>query len=234
MKNTLQDLLQELIHASNSNNPAYKFLLNDYAKYHYVMVVLGGASVIALTFFAGYQFRLLRTSRGISANLKTISEKVYLYLGTFTAFLSVVLGLIVIGNLGNALNPKLGFKNSLEMLGTPTEGSKSALLQDSFTEWVHSEKRTAPAYINQIVDERLSWQMPKAITSFLLLALLIYISKRVWGSLVNNSNPLSKRGRYVQFSLGILLSLICTLLLVMAIANTQGSIAPVALSLFFS
>lgn len=234
MKKTLQDLLQELTQASDTNNPAYKFLLNDYAKYHYVMVVLGGASVIALTFFAGYQFRLLRKSESLSANLRTVIGKAYLYLGAFTAFLAVVLGLIVIGNLGNALNPKLGFQNSLEMLGTPIAGSKSALLQDSFTKWVQSERPSAPAYINQIVAERLSWQIPKAIISFLLLALCIYISKRVWSSLVNSPNSHNRRRTYVQFYLGILLSLISTLLLVLAIANTQGSIAPVALSLFFS
>ena len=198
------------------------------------MVIVGGFSVFVLTLFAGYQFRLLRKSRSLSGNLKSISGKVYLYLGTFTAFLAVVLGLIVIGNLGNALNPKSGFMNSLGMLGTPITGSKSAMLQDSFTEWVQSERLSAPAYINQIVEERLSWQMPKAIISFLLLALLTYISKQVWSSLVNNSDVFNKRRAYAQFSLGVLLSLICTLLLVMAIANTQGSIAPVVLSLFFS
>ena len=234
MKNTLKDILQKLVQESDSSNPAYKFLLNDYAKYHFVMVVLGGVTVVALTFFAGYQFRLLQMSGGLSSSLKTIVGKAYLYLGTLTAFLAFVFSLIAFGNLGNALNPRIGFQNSLEMLGAPIAGSKSALLQDSFTKWVRSESPSAPTDINKIVNDRLSWQMPKAIMSFLLLILLIYISRRVWAILVNNSHHLSRRRTFALFSLGVLLSLICTLLLVMTIANAQGSIAPMALSLFFS
>ena len=234
MLNPLRELLLELLQDANSRNPAYEFLLNDYSKYHFVMVILGGISAVALTFFAGYQFRLLLKDRSLLSNLKATTGKVNLYLGTFTGFLALALWLIVIGNLGNAINPKSGFRNSLEMLGTPVAGSKSALLQKTFTEWIKSEKSSRPAYINNLIDERLSWQIPKAVICILLLALLVYISKRVWATLVNKPFLLSKRRTCALFSLGILLSLICSLLLAMAIANTQGSIAPMALSLFFS
>lgn len=234
MQNSLQDLLLKLILETNSKNPAYKFLLNDYAKYHFVMVILGGISAITLTFLAGYQFHLLRKEGNLAARMKEVSGKANLYLGAYSGFLALAFGLIVIGNLGNAMSPKSGFRNSLEILGNPVAGSKTFLLQENFREWIESEKTSIPAYLNYVVEERLSWQIPKAVISFLLLAILIYISMRLWAKLIHNSYSLSKRRTAALFALGILLSLICTLFLVMAIANTQGSIAPIALSLFFS
>jgi hypothetical protein len=234
VRNSLQDLLQELLLANSSNNPAYKFLLSDYAKYHFVMVVLGSAYVFALILISSKNFRLLFKNRNFLANAKTPAGKANLFLGAYTGFLAFLFGLIVIGNFGNAINPKLGLKNSLELLGSPRSGSSAARLQQSFADWIQSEKRPMPGYIRHIVDQRLEWQLPKAIICSLLLVLFLYISKRVWGLLLDSSGPENKRSRYFYFASGFLLSLITTLLSAMAIANTQGSLAPVALTLFFT
>ena len=234
MNTSLFDLLTDLINNGDSRNPAFVYLLDEYAKYHYVMVVLGGISVIALSILAGSQLNRLRRCSYFHLHVKTVSGKASLYLGAFSGFLALVLGLIVVGNLGNAVNPRPGFKNSLGMLGNPLAGTKSALLQQIYADWIRSESSSLPHYISKISDERISWQMPKAIICFVLFALFLYLSKIVWTPLVSGSLDSQKPNMYRSFALGILLSFICALLFIMTVANAQGSIAPVSLSLFFS
>jgi hypothetical protein len=226
----LFNLLTELLNDRDSNNPAFNYLLNDYAKYHFVMVILGGISFISLAIFSGYQMRLITKNASFIANLKTIRGKAALYLSTLTGFLALSLVLIVIGNLGNALNPRPGFKSSLGMLGNPPSGTKKALLQQSYADWIESESASIPRTVSRIVDDRISWQMPKALICLVLLALFIYLCKLVWAPILRGAEA----HIYQLFALGVFLSVICGLLLIMAIANAQGSIAPVSLSLFFS
>jgi hypothetical protein len=234
MGTTLQALLTRLLNSGDTESAALNFLVDDYAKYHFVMVFLGGASLLLLLIFSLHQFRALLIGGNLTQNFRSLPGKVHLYLATFSGFVGLLMALVVAGNLGNALQPITGFKNSLTMLGDPISGSKSARIQMSFTEWLTTGDRQPPAYITQTIDERLAWQRPKAIICFLLLGLAIYFSWRIWVSLINgsiSSSRLVKRGR---FALGVLLSLIVLLLLIMFIANTQGSFAPAALTLFFS
>jgi hypothetical protein len=234
MKSPLYELLTKLLSTQDSKNPAFNYLLNDYAKYHYVMVILGGLSCIALAILSISQFNRLRISGSFTSHLKTTRGIASLFLSSLSGILAISLGLILIGNLGNALNPRAGFKNSLDMLGNPSPGTQAAQLQQSYVNWIQSEKSTVPNYVTQVINERISWQLPKALICSLLLVVFVYLSKLVWKQLLRENAGI--KGRHAQglFVAGIFLSFITLLLLIMSIANAQGSIAPVSLSLFFA
>jgi hypothetical protein len=234
MNSSLYELLTKLLSTEESKNPAFNYLLNDYTKYHYVMVILGGFACISLAVFSIRQFKKLRASDSFISHLKTMRGKALLYLGSLTSFLALTLGIIVIGNLGNALNPKTGFNNSLEMLGNPSHGTKAALLQQTYVEWIQSEKSAVPDYVSQVISERISWQLPKALVCLLLLAIFIYLSKLAWNPLLKETLQSGKPRMRRLFATGVFLSFVCVLLLIMVIANIQGAIAPVSLSLFFA
>ena len=234
MNSSLYELLTKLLSTEESKNPAFNYLLIDYAKYHYVMVILGGLSCIALAILSISQFNRLRISGWFISHLKTTRGKASLYLSSLSGVLAISLGLILIGNLGNALNPRAGFKNSLDMLGNPSPGTKTAYLQQTYVEWIQSEKSTLPDYVSQVINERISWQLPKALICLLLLAIFIYLSILAWNPLLKETFQSGKPRMRRLFATGVFLSFVCVLLLIMVIANIQGAIAPVSLSLFFA
>ena len=234
MTSDLPELLRAYINSGSRTNTAVEFLISDYAKYHYVMVILGGISAGLLLFLAFNQSRKFWFRTNSLRNLRTFSGKIHFYVASLSGFLGLLLTLISVGNLGNALNARSGFLNSLPMLESHQSDNHQTEFQTGISNWFYSGKSSVPPEINRLIDERLSWQRPKAIISLILLVSVIYISKKLWNSLIFHSSSISRNQKVAQFSGGIVLSLFVVLFLAMFIGNTQGSIAPVALSLFYS
>lgn len=234
MEASLKGLLQELLSSKTTDNFALNYLLNDYAKYHFVMVIGGGLGAALLLALSINQSLLFWESKNPFQNLKTLSGKIHFYLGCLSGALGIALTLIVIGNLGNAINPRKGFEGALTMMEMPSSGSRTAQIQSSFTQWLRSGSESIPPLVRESVSDRLAWQRPKAIICLALLVLTIFLSKKVWRSLIAKSQQFNRIKTIMYFCAGVLLSLTGTLFLVMFIGNTQGSFAPMALSLFFS
>lgn len=198
------------------------------------MVALGGLSLIVLAIFTILQFRLLTSGNGFKDNLRTIHGKILFYFASLSSLLLFALGLIVVGNAINAGNPRTGFKESLSMLGTNSISSHQILIQGEFIKWINSGQEQVPNYISRAISERLAWQQPKAIISLFLLLFTLYLSKVIFKSLAQTLSPTSKLKVSLKICAVAVLPLTAVLFLVMFIGNTQGSLAPMALTLFFS
>jgi RsiW-degrading membrane proteinase PrsW (M82 family) len=234
MTSDLASLLKSMLNSRSPLNFAAQYLVDDYAKYHFVMVILGGLTSITLLMLSYMQLRGYSIYRKQAKPRSRMVWAIYLYFGTFTSFLAVALALIVVGNLGNALNPKAGLLHSLPMLSQGNSAGKMNQYQQSIFDWLQSGSTAEPSEVHRVVAERLAWQRPKAIISFALLIATLYLLRRIVRSLRSRMGQLSRLRSSISFLSGFLLSLFATLLIVMTIANTQGSFAPVSLSLFFS
>lgn len=234
MNNQLEELLRSLIQSGNTDNPALNFLINDYRKYHLVMVTLGSLSLIVLGVFSIHQFKLLKSGNGFKDNLQTIHGKMTLYFASLSSLLLFALGLIVVGNAINAGKPRTGFKESLSILSTNSIGTHQILIQGEFIKWINSGKEQVPNYISRAISERLAWQQPKAIISLILLLFTLYLLKVIFKSFVQKLSPTSKLKVSLKICAVAMLPLTAVLFLVMFIGNSQGSLAPMALTLFFS
>ena len=198
------------------------------------MVILGGLSLIILAIFAISQFRLLKSGKGFKDNLRTIKGKLSLYFASLSSLILFALGLIVVGNAMNAGKPRAGFKESLSMLSSNSISSRQNVLQGEFIKWIKSDQQEVPQYISRAISERLAWQQPKAIISLILLLFTLYLSKLFLKSLAQNSRSTHKLKYAFGLCAGVILPLTSALFLVMFIGNAQGSLAPMALTLFFS
>ncbi len=155
----LRDLLQQLLRSA-ATNPALDQLLDDYRRYHVVLVVLGGLFTLGLLYAAWRARRWWRVTYVV---------------------LSLVTALLVVANLSNVLNPKHGFTGVVDALGTPVAGSRAESLRPVFLDWLRSGTGDRPAAVRAAIDHRLGWQRPKAIASALALvgmAVLVARSRR--------------------------------------------------------
>jgi hypothetical protein len=89
-----------------------------------------------------------------------------------------------------------------------------------------------PPPIEEAVQERLNWQAPKAVVSALLLVSVAFATVRIWSALIRRSatatfTTTSHAGLVVLGNTTTMASLV---LLVMAVANTQASLAPLAIT----
>ena len=92
-----------------------------------------------------------------------------------------------------------------------------------------------PSLIQSKIDDRLAWQRPKAIICSVLLMVFVVLSDRIWRTLIRKSRVQAKwkpKERTLLMA-GIVTVTACFPLMLMVMGNTQGSIVPIALTLFF-
>jgi hypothetical protein len=93
-----------------------------------------------------------------------------------------------------------------------------------------------PSLIQGEIDDRLSWQRPKAVLCTVLLLGFAGLSALIWRTLIRRFRMPEARWRLrdgTLLVLGLFTVALCLLLMLMVIGNTQGSLAPISLTLFF-
>jgi hypothetical protein len=138
-------------------------------------------------------------------------------LAVASAVLGLLTALIVFANAGNAVNPRRGLEGTIPMLRTTQPGTEQARVQQATNAWLRSGSAGKPRLLQDKIDARLSWQRPKAIITSVLFVAFVGLCIRI------------RRRRIVST-----VAMLCTLvLLVMAVANTQASFAPVFLTVLY-
>lgn len=234
MSDDLRALLEDLMSSPDTANPALTALIDDYAKYHVVLVVLGGIFVVALGVLGVFLWRRFARARR-SDGASRFERWIYACLGLVSSLLGAFMALVVAANVSNALNRRDGFAGSLGLLGTPKPGTARAGLYEAFAGWLRSADAAAPTAVQAAIDDRLSWQRPKAIVCAVLLAVFVVLCAWIWRTLIrwSRTRRLTRLGDLAMLGAGVLTVFACVLLMVMVIGNVQGSIAPIALTLFY-
>jgi hypothetical protein len=138
-------------------------------------------------------------------------------LAVASAVLGLLMAVIVFANAGNALNPRRGLEGTIPMLSATPPGTEQAKVQQATNAWLRSGSADKPRLLQDKIDARLAWQRPKAIITSVLFVAFVGLCIRI------------RRRRIVTT-----VAMLCTLvLLVMAVANTQASFAPVFLTVLY-
>ncbi len=205
--------------------------MEDYIEYHRVLAVVGVIVTLALLLASFKLLRSYRRHRRIGEPGARFRKKVVLFLGIYAGLVGCFFGLLAAVNAGTTSRPMPGFTSIVE---TSAPRDDSAVGRSLIT-WVRSGSSETPPIIKAKVKERLAWQRPKAIICSVLFVGFVLLANKLWRSLFEKSRrPLSSQrvNRTSTSIAGVGSVLASTLLLVMAVANTQASIAPLSISVF--
>lgn len=225
----LQRTLSQLLQSGSRSNPAMNILINDYTRYHVVIVVVGGFLVLIFLLLSLFFWTQWKRTAQEASHTWTFEKKTYISLGALSTVVGLLIALIVAANATNVLNPQHGFSLLVDSLGTPRAGTQMDRLYQTFTTWVQSGSSTIPSLIQSKVHERMAFHTTRVIFCGVLLVIFVALSTRIWSTLLKMSRVresqwgLKEGALLVLGSATIVLSL---LLLVIVVANMQGAIAP--------
>lgn len=236
MSESLRATLERLAQPGAEPNAAFDRLLADYARFHLVLAVLAVGILVAAAAFAVSAWRHARSAPASAGRRWTFERTTWSL--AFLSAVGVVLiaGVLAAANLSTASDPSPGFRSSIPMIADRAPETDAGQEQQAFERWLQSGERAMPADVRSAVDERLSWQRPKAIVCAVLLGLVLFASARLWRSIVHRSRRPDHRWRVGELgrlaaALGALA--VAFLLVLMVLGNTQASLAPVSMTLFF-
>lgn len=236
MNDSLQAVLDKLVQSGSTTNPALNRLISANTEYHLVLVLVGGFFLLALTLLSLFFWRRFKITPQADNHKWTFEQKTYFSFGLFSGVVGLCMALIVAANVNNVLNARQEFSESIGMVGTPQSGTPTNQRHQAFKAWLQSESTQMPPLIQRKIDDRLAWQRPKAIICGLLLIAFMVLSTRIWHTLIRRSRQPQARWEpkeFVLLSAGVTTVNACLLLMLMVIGNTQGSISPLSLTLFF-
>jgi predicted transporter len=232
----LQNTLYSLMQSGSRSNAVYNTLLHDYIKYHAVLVIEGGIFALLLIVLGVYFWRRFKRTRRAETYNWTFEKKAYFCFGLVSTIVALFMFLIVAVNLSTVLNPQEGFAQVIQDLGAPQAGTQKAAHYQAVNTWVQSGSAHMPPGLQNEVRDRLSWQRPKAIVCSILLVVFAIFTTRLWRKLIN-SRASESRWRLKEKAfiiMGVIAVPVTLLLMIMALANTQASFAPVTLTILFS
>jgi uncharacterized membrane protein len=230
---SLQTTLNNLLQSGTRSNPALNSLLDDYIKYHVVLLIVGGFFTIILAILSILFWTRCKRSPKTNNSKWTFEQKTYFSFGLLTTIVGLLMTLLVMVNAGTVLKPQPGFSGVISMLGRSQAGTPRAELHQSFNRWLQSGSTQIPPLVQSKISDRLTWQQPKAIICSVLLAAFSMVSMRIWGKLIRQSKVLGTKPKLKLLFSGVVGVAVCFLLMLMVIGNTQGTFAPISLTLIY-
>jgi hypothetical protein len=206
-----------------------KTLVNDYARYHYVLVVAGGCIVLLFVALSVLFWRRFKRMPKAPIRKWSFEKKVYFSFGTLSSMVALLIALIVAVNATNALDPVHGFSLLVGSAVTPSNSVNHA-----FYEWIRSGNAHIPAILQTQVNERIKFQTRNVIIFGALLGESVALSVLAWRALIGMSrridsqNWLKEKTLWLAGSATVAASLFA---MVVVLANMQGALAPVAITL---
>lgn len=235
MSDTLQQELQQLLR-TDAANAALTQLLDDYRRYHLVLVIVGSLFLIAALVLSVYSWRRFAKAPRSSRWRWTFERWTYFGFGVLGLIVAAFLALVVAANISNVVNPRAGFTGALGLLGSPSPGSNFGQVQQAYSQWLQSGAGSVPPAVQAAVDDRLSWQQPKAIYCTMLLIVFVGLALLVWSRLIRLSRVHEPRRLLLKAVLllaGIFTVVGSLLLMLMVMGNVQTAFAPLAMTMFY-
>jgi hypothetical protein len=214
------------------SNPAMKTLVNDYAREHFVVVVLGGVFTLGfavLSVLLWRQYRRQAKTTGFAKPGARATRRIYFRGWLLSSLVALSLGLVVFANASNAMNPLPGFS----MANAPTTPN-TVVVDAALNDWIQSGTKAMPPVIEQKIRKRIGWQRPKAMVTGILFLLFAALSVKNWKAMIRRTS--AGKSLWQPQGIGLLAGKVTVLplaflMMVMFIANTAGSLAPVSISL---
>lgn len=232
----LQNTLYSIMQSGSRSNPAYNTLLHDYTMYHAVLVIEGGIFTLLLIALSVYFWRQFERTQKTVTRTWLFEKKAYFCFGLISTAVALCMLLIVVANVSNVLNPQEGFAQSIPDLATPQAGTQKAALYQAVNTWAQSASAYIPSMLQNGVRNRLPWQRPKAVVCSILLVVFTIFTACLWWKLLHSraSGAMVSLKEKALITMGVIAVPVTLLLMIMALANTQASFAPITLMLLFS
>lgn len=230
MSSQLQTTLVEHLDSDWQSNPALSTLVHDYTKYHAVLVILGGFGLLVSAILTIYFWRQYKRVPKISRSRWPFEKKIYFAFGTVLTIFSLFFALVWVANLSTSLKPLPGFTS----LASSTTVPSDSVTGKAMVNWIQSGSNTIPLVLKEKIQDRINWQRPKSIICGVILTAFVVATIRIWVYLIKKSRDTeskwSLKDRALMFVGGTTFTC-CLLLVIMVVANTQGAIGPIAISL---
>jgi formate-dependent nitrite reductase membrane component NrfD len=224
MNDKLHILMNELLRSGWQSNPAMKALVSDYARYHAIFVIAANVALLALLTMSAFFWARSRKISRTGASGEVFERRVFRSFALLCGLVSLTFMLLIAANAPHAFSPT-NVLQGFSLLAAPPEDSA---VGRSLLAWIESNSVQPPPLITQRVHDRLSWQAPKAIICGMLFIAIVALSVRIWSSLIKRKKQ--KRATTTRLIAGTIAVALSLLLLIMVIANTQGALAPLSIS----
>ncbi|PZO46346.1 MAG: hypothetical protein DCF15_20420 [Phormidesmis priestleyi] len=206
-------------------------IINDYAEYHAAIVIAGGLFTLILVLFSiVFWIKLKETSK--TGKFKwTFEEKVYFSFGLLSSTVALLMAFIVAVNATNAVDPIHGFSLLIDSL---TPSSSSAQLHHVYNDWIQSGSKTPPTLIKQHIHRRVVFHTTKAIICSTLTIVFMGLSLHLWSTLIRRrkaSKTIWKLKEKTFLVTGMATVAFSLLMTIAVVANLQGAVAPITLTL---
>jgi hypothetical protein len=236
VNDNLQATLNKVIQSGSRSNPVINILINDYTKYHVVLVVAGGLLVVMLVLLGIFFWTQWKRVPKIDTRKWTFEKKTYFAFGALSTVVGLLIAFIVAVNATNVLDPQHGFSLLVDALGTPKAGTQTDKRYQAFNTWVQSGSTNIPSIVQTKIHERTAFHTTKAMVCGILLVVFVVLSTRIWSTLVKRSRVREAKWRLKESALlvsGVATVTLSLLLMVMVVANMQGAFAPITLTLLY-
>jgi cytochrome bd-type quinol oxidase subunit 2 len=225
-----------MIQSGSGSNPAMNTLINDYAKYHVVLVVTGGFLVVIFVLLSIFFWTQWRSVPKPDKRKWTFETMTYFSFGALSTVVGLLIALVVAANATNVLDPQQGFSLLVDSLGVPKAGTQMDKLYQVFNTWIQSGSTNIPPVIQRKVDERIAFHTTKAIVCGILLVVFVVLSMGIWSALIKRSRVREAKWRLRERALlvsGVATVTFSLLSMVIVVANMQGAFAPITLTLLY-
>jgi glucan phosphoethanolaminetransferase (alkaline phosphatase superfamily) len=225
----LHTTLSKLTRSGWQSNPAMKTLVDDYARYHYVLVVAGGCLALLFVVLGVVFWTRFKKLPKASVLDWSFEKKLYFSFGALSGIIALLITLLVAVNATNALDPVHGFSLLVSSAVTPSTSANHA-----FYEWIKSGNGRIPSVLQTQINERIKFQTRNVIIFGVLLCESVALSVILWRALLRmsrRSEPrqwLKQKTYWLSGSATVVASLFA---MVVVLANMQGALAPVTITL---
>ena len=226
----LYTTLSRLTRSGWRSNPAMRTLLGDYARYHYVLVGAGACLVLLFAALAIVFWRRVRTLPKASVRAWSFEKKTYFSFAVLSSAVAALIALLVVANATNAAAPLHGFALLVDSATTPNRS-----LHHVFYHWLQSGDGHVPAGIEKKIHERIVFQTVHIVEFGLLLAESVALSVILFRYLIRTSRASASRLRFKERTYvvaGGALVAVSLVSMLIVVANLQGALAPITITLF--
>ncbi len=232
----LRAVLEQLLRPGAPPSPVLDRLLADYVRFHLVLVVVGGAFAVGALALAVGGARRYRRARRAGVPVTAFPALTHLATVASGVVVGVLLSLVVVANSSTTLDPRPGFAGAVDAIGTAAPGTTLAEHDRAYADWLRSGRREVPEAVARAVDDRLAWQRPKAVVAGVLLLLVLVVGARTWRCALRRWRADPGRwppAQVARVALGLATVPVALVLVLMVMGNTQASLAPVSMTLFY-
>ena len=236
MNDNLPATLNKMMQSGSWSNPAMNALIIDYIKYHIVLVVAGSILVVIFALLSIVFWARWKRASKTDQRKWTFEKKTYFSFTVVCAVVGLLVAFIAVVNATTVADPRQGFALLVDSLGTPKAGTPMAKLDQAFNTWIQSGSTSIPPLVQRKIAERVAFHTTKSLVSGIFLVVFVALTTLIWRTLIKRSRLPQVKWRLQDSALLVcgVAGVICSLLLlVIVVANMQGALAPIAMTLFY-